>query len=200
MSKYYDRKYADPDLYWGRQPSTIARILFQMFPPSAPRSLLDVGCGEGRDSIFFAHNGYEVSAFDSSAEGIKKASAWADQLKLAIRFFKADINTHRLEQEFDVVFGSSSLHYLQHSLRQEVVSNYKDFTAPHGLNAFTVPIRKPFLAQDPDTDELEQPWRSGEILTLYHDWKIEFFTEEILDEPSGYRFPVNRLIARNPSA
>jgi hypothetical protein len=46
---------------------------------------------------------------------------------------------------------------------------------------------------------MEQAWRSGEVLTYYHDWKIEFFTEEILDDRSGYKFAVNRLIAREPS-
>ena len=85
-------------------------------------------------------------------------------------------------------------------MREEVLSNYKHFTTSGGIHAFTVPIYKPFLPKDPDADELEHNWRSGEILTHYHDWKIEYFTEQILDDKSGYKFPVNRLIAREPSA
>jgi len=50
-------------------------------------------------------------------------------------------------------------------------------------------------------DVLEQDWRSGEILTYYYDWKVEFFTEEILDDiKSDYKFVVNRLVVRKPFA
>lgn len=199
MSKFYDDKYRSEELYWGKQPSSIARILFQKFPPQKDQTLLDIGCGEGRDSIFFAHNGYHVTGLDSSTEGVKKSIALAEELRLSVNFFQADINEYRLQDYFDVVYASGALHYIPQALRGEILSNYKQFTTSGGIHAFTVPINKPFLPKDPDADELEQDWRSGEILTYYHDWKIEFFTEQILDDKSGYKFPVNRLIAREPS-
>jgi len=200
MSKFYDDKYRSEELYWGKQPSSIARILFQKFPPHEDQKLLDVGSGEGRDSLFFARNGYQVTGFDSSAEGVKKSSAWAVELKLSVDFFQADIHEYRLQDFYDVIYASGALHYIPPSLREEILSNYKRFTTAGGLHAFTVPIYKPFLPKDPQADELEHDWRSGEILTHYYDWKIEFFTEEILDDKSGYKFPVNRLIAREPSS
>ena len=200
MSKFYDDKYSSEELYWGKQPSSIARILFQKYPPQEDQTLLDIGCGEGRDSIFFARNGYRVTGFDSSAEGVRKSIALAEGQRLSVEFFQADINKYRLRDFFDVVFASGALHYIPPVSREEIISNYKHFTTSGGIHAFTVPINKPFLPKDPGADELEHNWRSGEILTYYHDWKIEFFTEQILDDKSGYKFPVNRLIAREPSA
>ncbi len=201
MSKFYDDKYSSEDLYWGSQPSSIARILFQMFPPQVEQTLLDVGSGEGKDSLFFARNGYRVTAFDSSPEGVKKSQAWAEEQRLAIEFFQADINEYRLDNSYDVIVASGTLHYIVPPLREEIVSNYKQFTTSGGIHALTVPIDKPFVQKDPEADPLERCWRSGEILTLYHDWKIEFFVEEILDDiKSSHKFPVNRLIAREPSA
>lgn len=201
MSKFYDDKYSSEDTYWGKQPSTIARILFQRYLPEEGQKLLDAGCGEGRDSIFFARQGYQVTGFDSSVEGVNKALAWADELGLSIDFFQANINKYRLQDSYDVVFSSGALHYISQELREEVLSNYKRFTSAGGLHAHTVPIQKPFIQTDPKADKLEKPWRSGEILTYYHDWKIELFTELILDDiKSEYKFPVNRLIAREPSA
>ena len=201
MSKFYDDKYSAGDSYWGKQPSSIARILFQKYLPGEDQRLLDVGCGEGRDSIFFARNGYLVTGFDSSAEGVNKSRAWADELRLSIEFFQADLNEYRVYEFYDVIFSSSALHYIPLALREEILSNYKRFTTSGGLHAHTIPIHKPFIPTDPQADEQEQTWRSGEILTYYHDWKIEFFTEQILDDiHSAYKFPVNRLIAREPSA
>lgn len=201
MSKFYDTRYRAEESYWGKFPSSIARIFFQRYLPHEGQRLLDVGCGEGRDSIFFAHNGYQVTGFDSSSEGVSKASGWAQELGLSIDFFQADINEYRLENSYDVVFSSGALHYIPQALRVEVIANYKQFTRPGGFHAHTVPIQKPFAPTNPLADELEQTWLSGEILTYYHDWKIEFFSELILDDiRSDYKFPVNRIIAQEPSA
>ena len=201
MSKFYDEKYRGDALYWGRQPSSIARILFAKYPPQSVQTLLDIGCGEGRDCVFFAHNGYLVTGFDSSEEGVKKSRAVATEQGLDIELFQADINEYRLDKAYDVIFASGALHYIDPPMREEIVSHYKQFTVPGGLHAFTVPIQKAFLAQDPEADPMEHYWRSGEILTLYHDWRIELFAEEILDDiHSRFKFPVNRLIAREPSA
>ena len=37
--------------------------------------ILDAGCGSGRDTKYFLHQGYKVSAFDASSEMVKLASA-----------------------------------------------------------------------------------------------------------------------------
>ena len=200
MSRYYNQKYHGDDFYWGAQPSSTARIFLQMFPPHEGQTLIDIGCGEGRDPIFFARNGYRVRGFDTSAEGVKKSIARADQLNLSIDFFRADINEYRLDEPYDVVFASGALHYIPQGLREEIISNYKQFTNPGGLHAFMVPIYKSFLTGNPGDDPLEQDWLSGEILTHYHDWKIEYFSEDILDDgDSGYKWAFNKIIATEPS-
>lgn len=200
MSKYYNQKYHAIEFYWGVEPSSTARIFLQMFPPHEGQTLIDIGCGEGRDSIFFARNGYRVLGFDFSSEGVKKSIARANELNLSIDFFQADINEYRLDKSYDAVFASGALHYIPQGLRKEIISNYKHFTNPGGVHAFMVPIYKPFLPKNPQDDPLELDWISGEILTYYHDWKIEYFTEEILDDrDSGYKWPFNRIIATEPS-
>lgn len=200
MSEYYDYRYRENMSYWGKQPSSMARIFFQRFPPTGGQALIEIGSGQGRDSIFFAQNGYQVTGFDFSAEGVKKSIARASELNLSIDFFQMDINEYRLERSFDVVFASGALHYIPQDVRNEIISNYKQFTNPGGLHTFMVPIYKPFLPRNPQDDPLEQDWLSGEILTYYHDWKIEFFSEEIQDDgQTGYKWAFNRMIAREPS-
>lgn len=200
MSKYYNEKYDSDEFYWGKQPSSTARIFLQMFPPHEGQTLIELGCGEGRDSIFFACTGYQVTSFDFSAEGVRKSIARAKELNLSIEFFQADINEYRLEKSYDVVFASGALHYIPQNLRKEIISNYKQFTNLGGVHAFMVPIDKPFVPKNPQDDPLEQDWLSGEILTYYHDWEIVFFSEEIQDDgQTGYKWVFNRMIAREPS-
>lgn len=198
MSKFHDEKYSNEDSYWGKMPTSMARIFFQKHLAGSPK-LLDIGCGEGRDAIFFAQNGCQVTGFDASEVRIKKTIALARELNLRIHFFQADINQYRLETFHDAVFPAGALHYIPENLREEIIANYKNFTNTGGLHAHTVPVHKPFLPRDPFADPMEQDWRSGEILMLYHDWEVEFFLEEIQDDvKSGYKFPINRIIARKP--
>lgn len=85
----------------------------------------------------------------------------------------------------------------------DVLSHYKEFNNPGAVHVFTVPVYKPFIPRDPDADDTEHDWLAGEIFSHYHDWKIEFCTEEILDYLSGEiprQFAVNRIIAMKPTA
>jgi 2-polyprenyl-3-methyl-5-hydroxy-6-metoxy-1,4-benzoquinol methylase len=42
-----------------------------LLPPGA--RVLDVGCGEGRDSVFFAERGFDVTGVDIARSGLAKA-------------------------------------------------------------------------------------------------------------------------------
>lgn len=53
--------------------------------------LLDFGCGLGRHSIFFAKEGFNVSAFDLSKEGINHLKQWAEDENLIINSAVADM-------------------------------------------------------------------------------------------------------------
>ncbi len=202
MAQFYDDKYHSREFYWGKQPSSMCHRVLQVLPPVGKRTLLDIGCGEGRNAIFFAQNVYVVTGFDLSAVGIEKAGDWANELKLSIELFQADVNRYRLNEPFDILFSSGTLQYIPEEKRKELISHYKEFTKPGGLNAFTIPVSKPFLPPDPDPDGNEYPWISGELFTHYHDWKIEYCIEEIIEYGSeGFprKFAVNRIIAAKTS-
>ena len=80
------------------------------------------------------------------------------------------------------------------SLRQEIFENYKQFTVPGGLNVFSVFVKKPFIAKAPDAEATAHKWGSGELLTYYHDWRIEYCTEEIFDCMSSRVIPSRRRV------
>jgi len=161
---------------------------------------LDIGCGEGRNAVFFARNGYHVSAFDLSQAGIDKTKALADEVGVDIHVFKADILHYRLDECFDILFSTGVLHYIPPELRAEILNNYRQFTKANGLNVFSVFVRKPFIERAPDSEGTAHMWISGELFTHYHDWKLEDCTEEIFDCMSSgvpHKHAVNRVIARN---
>ena len=68
MPTVYDERYGSGGYYWGKQPSAMCYRVLQILPPDRSLKLLDIGCGEGRNAIFFARNGYQVTGFDLSME------------------------------------------------------------------------------------------------------------------------------------
>ena len=198
----YNNKYRTAEYYWTRRPSTTAFEVLKRMPPERPLRLLDVGCGEGRHAVFFARNGYNVSAFDLSEEGIRKTRDLATAAGVTVDVFQANVNTLRLTENYDVIFSTGVLHCAEPSARPDIFANYQAHTTPNGIHVIAVFVRKPFIPPPPDGDPNASPWYSGELLRYYADWRIEWCTEEIFDCLSSgvpHQHVVNRLVARKPA-
>jgi tellurite methyltransferase len=199
MRNPYDDRYNQENYYWGFKPSSTCFRVLQLFPPEKPLRLLDVGCGEGRNAIFFARNGYNVTAFDLSHKGVEKTNALAKRVGVKIDVFEADILQFRLQETYDIIFSTGTFHYIPVELRNEIMANYMGHTSPSGLHALSVFVKKPFIPKAPDAESIANHWESGELFTYYHDWQIEYCTEEIIDcNSSGipHKHATNRIIAR----
>ena len=184
----YDRRYNTEGYYWGLMPNRLCYDIMKILPPVKPYRVLDIGCGEGKDAVFFAKCGYAVTAFDQSEQGIEKAKRLAEHNQVEVNFFKADLFDYRPDREFDIIFSSGVLHFLPATVRQELTGCLKKYTAKNGIHALNVFVNKPFLTRVPDKTREEgkrHPWYSGELFGYYHDWLFHMCREEIFDCNSG---------------
>ncbi len=198
----YDGRYNTEEYYWGLKPNRICYDIMKILPPIRPYRVLDIGCGEGKDAVFFAKCGYTVTAFDISKQGIEKAEKLAQYNKVEVRFFRGDIFDYRPETEYDIIFSSGVLHFLSRSRRKEFCDSLKEHTADNGINALNVFVHKPFIKRAPDLtrdEEKRHPWHSGELFGYYHDWLFHTCREEIFDCDSGgipHKHCMDTLIAQ----
>ena len=177
----YSQTYEDDDYYWGLQPNDLCYDVLRLCPPTKKTKLLEIGCGEGKDALFFARNGYEVTAFDIAQSGIDKALMLADRYKVCIRAFRADMMEYRLSEEYDIIYSSRSLQHIKPAYREEIISDYQHHTKVMGLNALNVFVKKPFIGPPPEDDAFAYLWKSGEIFTHYNDWEFKRMDETIYD-------------------
>ena len=198
----YDRRYNMQEYYWGLMPNCLCYDIMKILPPVKPYRLLDIGCGEGKDAVFFAKCGYAVTAFDISEQGIEKAKRLAEYNKVDVNFFKADLFDYRPDAEYDIVFSSGVLHFAQQAERKELCDSLKEHTADGGINALNVFVKKPFIGRAPDStkdEEERDPWYSGELFGYYHDWLFHTCKEEVFDCNSGgipHKHCMDTLIAQ----
>ena len=184
----YDKRYNTQEYYWGLTPNRICYDIMKILPPIRPYRVLDIGCGEGKDAVFFAKCGYEVTAFDISEQGIEKAKRLAEHNKVDLKLFKADLFDYRPDTEYDIIFSSGVLHFLPQAERKGLCDSLKAHTTDIGINALNVFVEKPFITRVPDStrnEEKRHPWRSGELFGYYHDWLFHTCREEIFDCNSG---------------
>jgi SAM-dependent methyltransferase len=66
---------------FSRQPNA---FLVEMVRGRKPGKALDVGMGEGRNSIFLAQQGWTVTGFDTADEGVRRANSRAQRLGLKL--------------------------------------------------------------------------------------------------------------------
>ena len=194
----YEKQYDDDHYFWGVVPSTMCLKVLELLPPDRPLKLLDIGCGEGKDAVFFARCGYDVGAFDISEAGLEKVKRLADAARVNVHTFRANIWDYRLNECYDVLYSSGALHYIKPELRDEIMENYKTHVNTNGLVAFHTFVNKPFIERI-DQQKLVWLWKSGELFTYFHDWFIESCSEYVFDcNSSGtpHKHAANRLFAR----
>lgn len=197
----YDQVYAGQEFYWGKKPSAICERVMEIIRPDTgfrPK-LLDLGCGEGRNAVYFAQHGFEVVGLDLSLPGLEKTRRYAAEVGVHVETIHADIVDYQLEETYDVIFSTGTLHYLPPDMRRQRFQNYKDRTSRSGINALSVFVEKPFIPRAPDAEEKAYLYRSGELMGYYWDWEILYSVEQIFDCTSGgipHQHAVNRIIAR----
>lgn len=199
----YDERYSRPGLYWGTKPTGLAREVTRIARslPRSPRSLVDLGCGEGRDSIYFAQRGYRALGVDISSVGIRKARRRASRLGVDVRFLVGDIRTYRLNHVVDVVFCSGALNNLPRRTRAARFEHFKTNTRAGGINAMNADVPKPYI-EDRSMNPFASPFRSGELLGYYWDWRIlDSGQVEFVSNAGGvpHRKAMDVVIAQKPA-
>jgi tellurite methyltransferase len=82
---------------------------------SSGMRILDAGCGDGRNLVYFLRNGFDVYGIDSSRGAITRVQSMAARLApdLPVDHFRVERveSTSFAETSFDVVISSAVLHF-----------------------------------------------------------------------------------------
>lgn len=95
-------------------------------------SVLDLGCGQGRDALLFARAGHRVLGVDVSSVGVGQLLAAAKAEGLAVEGLVRDLRTYRSRRRFDVVILDRVLHLLAPDARPQVLARAMAAVAPGG--------------------------------------------------------------------
>lgn len=123
----WNERYASTDLVWSAGPNAF-------LPPEvaglAPGRALDLACGEGRNALWLAEQGWDVTAVDFADAGVDKGRRLGDERGIAVDWQVADVTTWRPVAPFDLVV----VFYLQLPAEEmaDVLAMAADAVAPGG--------------------------------------------------------------------
>lgn len=115
----YEKWYSTEDYYWGVEPGDFLNELIKLCPPETGKKVLDIGCGEGKDAVYMAQMGYDVSAFDLTENGIRKTINLAKSKNVSINAYVDDINTFDIREQYDIVYSTGTVQYLFEQSKKE---------------------------------------------------------------------------------
>jgi ubiquinone/menaquinone biosynthesis C-methylase UbiE len=95
----WDERYSSEEFAYGTEPNNYLR---EQLSKLQPGKILFPAEGEGRNAVFAATQGWQVSAFDISANGRNKALQLAEQLGTTIDYQVGELSTLNYQkQQFD---------------------------------------------------------------------------------------------------
>jgi cyclopropane fatty-acyl-phospholipid synthase-like methyltransferase len=130
-SDFWENRFISEPFPWGTKESELARIADTLFSEAGLRKILEIGCGSGRDCVFFAKRGYDVTGIDISKEAIHMANNHAKKNNTKIRFYASSFQDFDPET-FDAIFSYNTFH-LFHDNLDECINKAQKLLIPSGL-------------------------------------------------------------------
>lgn len=195
---FWEQTYGDKSVStFSKGPTVDVKEFYGIFPPHS--LVLDVGCGEGRNSIFLAGEGHKVEAFDLSENGVAKAREIAREQGVEAAFFQQDLGEFAFQKDYDVILSHGVLHLPRKAVRDAFIQKMQRHTKPGGYNVIGIfTNRKPATPDNaPYTHSL---FYVGELPEKYAGWEIVHHAEGVFTDthPGGihHEHSYERIIAR----
>ena len=186
----YDKKYIGNSHLWSKP--ILDNDIKKYLKLLDGKNVLDLGIGEGQNSIPLSELGYNITGIDSSKKALEICKNSSSNIKL----FEGDIRNFNIEQnKYDFIMSRCVLHFLHKNDVYDIIKNIKNNLKPNGLVYISVfstddPSLK-FKIRTPDFDTLENNifykvlddtyssyFSKDEILKLFSDFNTILISDE----------------------
>jgi SAM-dependent methyltransferase len=185
QKKQWDKTYNANQDFFGRGPSELAVSVLPALKENGVRTVLELGCGQGRDTWYFAQNGIKVTALDYSETGICQMQ---DIIKREGLEGVAAAKVHDAKKPFPFPDGSFDAVYSHMFFTMEfneddvamMLEECRRVLKPGGLNIYSV-------RNDHDAQYGKHTPKGKDMWQNPLGFVVHFFTEDKIRElSSGY--------------
>ncbi len=186
MKEFWDKRYAEKDWAYGKEPNEFLKSSIQEFEPG---KALFPAEGEGRNAVYAGSLGWDVSAFDMSVSGRKKALQLANEKTVRIDYQVGDLMSMVYPENYFDLLVLIFVHFPP-QLRSGYHKNLLQFVKPGGkviLEGFSkkhleFSSKNPKAGGPPNIDML---FSIEEIKEDFSDLNIELLEENEVEMNEG---------------
>ncbi|VTP14038.1 Tellurite methyltransferase [Phytobacter ursingii] len=142
-----------------------------------PGKTLDLGCGNGRNSLYLAANGFDVTAWDKNASGINNIKTICQAEGLTnLQTAVVDLNALSFEGEYDFILSTVVLMFLESQTIPGLIANMQRCTKSGGYNLIVAAMD---TADFPCTVGFPFAFKENELRNYYAGWELEKYNEDV---------------------
>jgi 2-polyprenyl-3-methyl-5-hydroxy-6-metoxy-1,4-benzoquinol methylase len=119
----------DSTYLFNKQPNA---LLVEVIKNRNPGTALDIGMGQGRNSLYLARNGWKVTGFDIADEAVAFAKKQAEKEKLAINA----VLSSREDFDFGTKRWDLITYIYEGCMDEQLIKKIENSLKPHGLVVF----------------------------------------------------------------
>ena len=179
MNQKWDDRYKDPEFAYGKDPNIFFKEWLTTFEPGA---ILMPADGEGRNGVFAAGLGWQVTSFDLSMEGQSKALQLAKEYNVMLKYVVGDLEELEFERE---TFDAIGLIYAHFPAERKAAFHRKlsDCLKPGGILILEAFSKKhlEYVELDPKIGgpkDIDMLYSESEILADFEHYEVLKLAEE----------------------
>ncbi|QMV52023.1 tellurite resistance methyltransferase TehB [Ewingella americana] len=138
---------------------------------------LDLGCGVGRNALYLSLKGFDVTAWDKNADSIARVNEIISLEGLTnITADIRDLNQLQLAEQYDFIFSTVVLMFLQPESIPSLINNMQTHTLLGGYNLIVAAMDTPDY---PCVMPFPFTFKPGELKNYYEHWEIIKYNEDV---------------------
>src|SRR5262249_43541808 len=169
------------------------RPMLEGLDPPAPGRALDGGCGSGRDAVYLAKRGWQVTAVDNVDKALAGARQRSAEEGVEVQWVRGDVaelDRLGLEPGYDLLYDIGCIHGLSDSGRRGAAAGLTQLAAPGAtllIGAFKA-NRHPFLPRGMNEEDV--------VALLRDDWKLEESRSTVTEDLQAFVRRANPTVYR----
>ena len=174
--EWYLEFYCKAEDYFPKKYSTnpVHSEVLEAMDTVKPCKALDLGCGQGRNALFLAQHGFDVTAVDQNELSLEILQSIVEQEDLEMPVGIYDINSASIGQTYDFIVSTVVLMFLQADRIPAIIKNMQEQTSIGGYNLIVCAMD---TEDYPCSVNFAFTFKEGELANYYQDWELVKYNE-----------------------